>query len=102
MCTSSCDCTCAQCVEKCAVIDCEIEYTGDKCGTIEPYLVNTFSDCFDDLITENASNSNCRFFVYRAFLSGGQGTCLLKENKGNSNPNSDAISGRIKLPEFCP
>ena len=72
-----------------------IEYTGDKCPGIEPFLTATFDDCYNRLVEEYNMDSSCKFFVYRAFSSGNPGTCLLKIQKGNENPNNDAISGRI-------
>ena len=73
-----------------------IEYTGDKCSNIEPFITTNIRTCMDRLVEEYNSDSSCKFFVYRAWDSSGNGgTCLLKINIGNQNPNSNAKSGRI-------
>ena len=73
-----------------------IEYTGNKCGSIEPFITTNINTCMDRLVEEYNSDSSCKFFVYRAWDSSGNGgTCLLKTTIGNQNPNSNAKSGRI-------
>ena len=79
-------------------LDEKVEYTGDKCSNIEPFETKTFDACYSRYLEENAKDPSCKFFVYRAFLSGRDGTCLLKKKKGNANPNIDAISGPKKCP----
>jgi len=82
--------------EKCPVCVYEgTEYTGMAYLGMNPYLVSTFDDCYDDFVQKNKKDPSCRYFTFR-MGDGDAGTCLLKHWKGNANPNARAISGTTK------
>lgn len=82
--------------EKCPVCVYEgTEYTGMAYLGMNPYLVSTFDDCYDDFVQKNKKDPSCRYFTFR-MGDGDAGTCLLKHWKGNANPNVRAISGTTK------
>ena len=71
------------------------EYTGEAYLGMNPYVVSTFDDCYEDFVQKNKKDPKCRYFTFR-MGDGDAGTCLLKHWKGNANPNARAISGTTK------